>query len=223
MLVKSCQIDHKQGFNVVLIALSQYIHIKLQLLDMKRSATSLSGRDSGTRIDRLLFVWLLCCCRNIKVELSCSKSTFLLSLLCHSEKSGGMLYGKWSEFTSINQMQCYFVRVFVFIHGHSGALGSFAIVREGNDESLIKSRPQRSELPDLRQAQNENSIHSFLFFMNICTSLSWYYYSYKTCLERILRQYVCSLSARRVITVVVVLALCRTTVWKFVRDPPSCL
>lgn len=198
MFVKSCQIDHKQGFNVVLIALSQYVHITLQPLEMKRPATSHSGRDSGTRIDRLLFVWLLCCCRNIKVELSCSKSTFLLSLSCHTGKSGGMLYGKWSEFTSINQMRCYFVRVFVFIRGDSGALGSFAIVREGNDESLIKSRPRRSELPDLRQAQNENSIHFFfLFFMNICTSLSWYYYSYKTCLERILWQYVCSLSARR--------------------------
>lgn len=63
-----------------------------------------------------------------------------------------MLYGKWSEFTSFNQMQCYFVRVFVFIHGRLGAWGSFAIMRECDDESLIKSRPQCSELPDLPQA-----------------------------------------------------------------------
>lgn len=82
-----------------------------------------------------------------------------------------MLHGKWSEFTSINQMQCYFVRVFVFIHGQSGALGSFAIVREGNDESLIKSRPQRSELPDLRQAQNENSILFFILYEYLYPSL----------------------------------------------------
>lgn len=94
-----------------------------------------------------------------------------------------MLYGKWSEFTSFNQKQCYFVRVFVFIHGRLGVSGSFAIVREYDDESLIKSRPQCSELPDLPQAQNENSIH-FFFFMNICY-LSLYYYSYKTCLEDI--------------------------------------
>lgn len=130
---------------------------------MKREATSYSGRDSGTRVDRLLFVWKLGCCWNIKVELSCTKSTSLLSLLCHTEKSMGMLYGKWSEFTSINQMQCYFVRVFVFIHGHSGASRSFAIVREGNDESLIKSRPQRSELPDLRQSPKWE-FNSFFFY-----------------------------------------------------------
>lgn len=48
--------------------------------------------------------------------------------------------------------------------GSWGALGSFAIVRGGDDESLIKSGPQCSELPDLPQAQNENSIH-FSFFI----------------------------------------------------------
>lgn len=75
----------------------------------------------------------------------------------------GMLCGNGSEFTSNNQMQYYFVRVFVFIRGHLGCLGFICNSEGGDDESLIKSRPQCSELPDLPQAQNENSIHFFLF------------------------------------------------------------
>lgn len=69
-----------------------------------------------------------------------------------------------SELTSTIQTQRYFVRVFVFIQGHLGALGSFAVVRQGNDESLIESRPQCSDVPDLTQVRNENSIHFFLLY-----------------------------------------------------------
>lgn len=69
-----------------------------------------------------------------------------------------------SELTFTAQTQRYFVRVFVFIQGHLGASGSFAVVRQGNDESLIESRPQCSDVPDLTQVQNENSIHFFLLY-----------------------------------------------------------
>lgn len=42
-----------------------------------------------------------------------------------------------------------------------GGWSSFSVVSSENDESLIKSRPQCFDLPDLPQAWNENSIHYF--------------------------------------------------------------
>lgn len=77
--------------------------------------------------------------------------------------------GSFLELTFTTQTQRYFVRAFVFIQGHLGASGSFAVVRQGNDESLIESRPQRSDVPDLTQVQN--SIHFFLLYEYLQLSL----------------------------------------------------
>lgn len=46
-----------------------------------------------------------------------------------------MHFGNVWTFTSRNQMQCYFGWLFIFIHGHLGALGLFVIV-EGGDRGV---------------------------------------------------------------------------------------
>lgn len=63
-----------------------------------------------------------------------------------------MLCGDGSEFTSNNQKDAVlFLSGCLYSYmGTGGGLSSFAIVRDVNDESLIKSRPWYSGLPRIR-------------------------------------------------------------------------
>lgn len=102
--------------------------------------------------------------------------------------AGVQLYGETVNWHLAARRSVIFARVFAFVQGsHSGAPGSFAVVRRANDESLIESGPQRSDLPDLTQ-----NLIQFSYFMNICCSPSLCCHSFRTCLTG-------SLSGRRVI------------------------